>query len=260
MMACAGSLAGLMAGLMGVGGGIVIVPGLYFILTYMGYSDDWVMHVAIGTSLATIIPTGLSSSYAHWRRGSVDFSILRQWVPGIVLGVGVGGYLAGLLDGLLLQRVFAVILVGVSVLMFFGRPDIALRKSLPNFTAMVMIGVCVGALSALMGIGGATLSVPIMILCSVAAHKAIGTASAIGVAIAIPGTLSFMLIGWNVPGLPPLSLGYVSVPAMLAIIPFSVAFAPLGARLAHYLPVGMLRKVFGGFLCLIALRMLWAAG
>ncbi len=254
-----GGVAGFLAGLLGIGGGVVLVPGLYFGLKYMGFESDALMHVAVGTSLAVIIPTGLSSAHAHWKRGAVRFDLVKQIGPGILLGVLVGTVIAKYMPEEGMTMFFAFALSVLALVMVVNPARFSLFAEMPRRLWMAVSGVVIGVFSSLMGIGGATISVPWMALCRVPMHTAVGTASALGLVIAIPAALGFIVIGWSVQGLPPFSLGYINFLAWPLIIPASVLAAPWGARCAHSVSVDRLRRIFAGFLVFIALKMLWEA-
>lgn len=252
-----GGVAGFLAGLLGVGGGLVLVPGLYFGLTWLGFESPYLMHLAVGTSLAIIIPTGFSSARAHFRHGAVRIDLVRRIGPGIVLGVVMGTVIAGLLSGDGLKLVFAMAMAALAVLMMFDTGRFALAADVPGPPWSTLAGAGIGTLSALMGIGGATISVPYMTFCRVPMRQAVGTASALGLVIAIPAVVGFVLIGHGVTSLPPFSLGLVSLPALGMIAPAGMLAAPWGVRAAHCMPVAALRRIFAGFLVLVALRMLY---
>lgn len=255
-LAAIGGTAGFLAGLLGIGGGIVLVPGLYYTLTMLGYDPAHMMHVAVGTSLAVIVPTGFSSARAHWKRGAVDLSLVRRIGFGVVIGVVLGTLLAGQLSGTVMKAVFAVAIMGLALVMLSNPARYSLWDGVPGQPWAGLAGCFIGGLSTLMGIGGATISVPYMSLHKVPIRQAVGTAAALGLVISLPGMLGFVLIGWGERGLPPFSLGYVNGLAWLVIIPFSVGIAPLGARVAHTIPVDLLRRVFAVFMVIVALRML----
>ncbi len=254
-----GGVAGFLAGLLGIGGGVVLVPGLYFGLQYLGFESDALMHVAVGTSLAVIIPTGLSSARAHWKRGAVRLDLVKQIGPGILLGVVLGTVIAKHMPEEGMTLFFAFALSVLALVMVINPVRFSPFADMPRRLWMGFSGVVIGIFSSLMGIGGATISVPWMALCRVPMHTAVGTASALGLVIAIPAAIGFVIIGWSVPGLPPFSLGYINFLAWPLIIPASVVAAPWGARLAHSVSVDRLRKFFAGFLVVIALKMLWEA-
>lgn len=255
LLIVAAAAAGLLAGLLGVGGGIVIVPMLFWILTGLGFSPDVVMHLAVGTSLATIIPTSISSTRSHRRRGNVDEILLRLWAPGVFAGAAAGGFAAKFIDGEVLSGIFGVVAILVSLNMVTPRP-LHLRDAPPRgLLANSSLASVVGLFSALMGIGGGTLSVPILASFAVPILRAVGTASAFGLLIAAPAVVGFVWAGWDVPGLPPGSLGYVSLPAALVITPITVLLAPVGARIASSINQRALRLCFAVFLGITAVRM-----
>lgn len=253
-----GAVSGITAGLLGVGGGIVIVPVLFHLFTTMGIAEDVRMHVAVGTSLATIIATSTSSIRAHWRRGAVDPVLLRQWGPWIFVGVLTGTAVAGLVRGPLLSGVFATVALVVSVHMGLGSPRRVLSQTMPVGVGRAALAGSVGAVSAMMGIGGGTLSVPILTLFGYPIHRAVGSAAAIGFIIGVPGAIGFVISGFGVPDLPPFSMGYVNLLGLALILPTSMLLAPVGARLAHSLDTTKLRRVFAVFLAVTALRMFYA--
>lgn len=253
-----GCLGGFLAGLLGVGGGIVLVPGLYYIFTGLGLPAEHMMHVCVGTSLAIIVPTGLSSAMAHHKRGNVDLSLMKNLAMGIVVGVGLGTWLADRLSSDALQYIFAIAVLGLAGLMVVSlRKDIILSKHMPPQPWTSVGGGVVGFVSTLVGIGGATMNVPFMTMCKVPIHKAIGTSSALGLFISVPAALGFMYIGLGEAGRPPYSLGFVNIPAFLLIIPSSVILAKVGAHVAHKASVPMMRKVFAIFLVIVSLK-LWS--
>lgn len=254
-----GLAAGFMAGLLGIGGGAVLVPGLFFLFQTLGYPQDALMHLSVGTSLAIIIPTGLSSARAHFRRGAVRVDLMKHIGPGIVAGVAAGIHIAGILSGRELTFVFASALICFAALMQIP-PKVREDSSHTIGIAKGSIGgFGVGALSSLMGIGGATLNVPFMTLNGVGIRNAVATASALGPFIALPGTLGFIAIGWGEAGLPPFSLGYINLLAALLIAPLGVLAAPYGAAAAHKVSVTALRRIFSAFIVLVAGKMMWGA-
>ena len=257
LLLLAGAIAGVLAGLLGVGGGIVIVPALYHIFGYLGIDDAVRMHLAVGSSLATIIPTSIRSVRAHQKRGSFDRDLFRAWVPGIVAGVLLGTWLATLADFAQLTLVFASVALIVAVYMALGSPDHKLRDGLPPNPLNSIIAAVVGSISAMMGIGGGTLAVPILNLFGTPIHRSVGTAAGFGLVIAIPGTLGFIAGGWNNPALPPFSLGYVNWLGFAIIVPATVLTVPLGAHLAHSLSQTGLRRAFALFLGFTSLRMFY---
>lgn len=257
-LAATGAVAGVLAGLLGVGGGIVIVPVLSWMLTLISFPSEISQHLAVATSLATIIPTAISSARAHQKRGAVDFDVLRLWGPAIVVGALAGGVLSRFIGGDGLRLIFGYVALAVALNM--ASPwKLVIGPSLPT-SRLVNRGIAatIGLFSSLMGIGGGTLSVPSMTAFSMPIHRAVGTAAAMGLLIAVPGTLGFIWSGFGIAGLPPFSVGYVSLPAVLLIVPTTFLFAPFGAMLAHSLNQKYLRLAFALFLAVTAVRMLVA--
>ncbi|MFD1695373.1 sulfite exporter TauE/SafE family protein [Roseibium aestuarii] len=252
-----GVVAGIIAGLLGVGGGIVIVPVLYYMFSGLGLDPDVLMHVAVGTSLATIVATGYSSARAHWKRGSVDLDLLKRWWWSIAIGVIAGATLAGNISGGALTIIFGVVALLVSLNMLFRQNGSALAKHLPGSPFKELIGFVIGGISVMMGIGGGTLGVPILTLFNYPIRLAVGTAAAIGLIIAIPGALASMYFGLGEEGLPPFSIGYVNLIGFFLIIPASTYCAPLGARIAHAIDASKLKLVFALFLGFTGLRMIY---
>ncbi len=257
LLLAAGAVAGLTAGLLGVGGGIVIVPVLWHLFTALGIDEAVRMHVAVGTSLATIIATSVSSVRSHHKRGAVDFALLKSWGPWIFIGVIIGTALASHVRGPVLSAVFASVALIVSLHMGFAKPEWRLAPDLPKGPGRSLLAMVIGTISAMMGIGGGTLSVPILSLFGYPIHRAVGTAAAIGFIIGIPGALGFIYSGWGVAGLPPFSLGYISLLGFALIFPTSTLLAPYGARLAHGINTRNLKRVFAVFLGFTALRMFY---
>lgn len=255
LAAFSGVVGGIIAGLLGVGGGIVIVPILYFALTLTGMNPARTMQVAVGTSLATIVFTSLSSGLAHYRRGAMDIALIRRWVPWILLGVVIGSLIGGYVSGWVLVAVFATIALLVALDMILRKPtgDVEPRRfSTPVWT---VLGVFTGGISAMMGIGGGTVGVPILNFLGYDIRKAVGTSSAIGLLIGLPGAVIYAVTGLGQQGLPPLSLGYVNLYLAAIIIPLSTWMAVYGVRLAHSIDRRRLRMAFGIFLLLTSLRM-----
>lgn len=254
-----GVAAGFLAGLLGVGGGIILVPGLYFILEYLhprlGFDMAHVMHVCVGTSLAVIIPTGLSSALSHHKRGAVDMGLVRGIGIGICIGAVIASLAAKGIDGRVLKMVFATALVFMAGAMIVNPARFRLRDHLPAQPWPNIAGAIIGGLSGLIGIGGATLSVPYMTLHGVNMHKAVGSASALGLVIAVPAALGYVWIGLGVENLPPFSVGFVNILAWGCIIPTSILCAPLGARTAHRVSVKRLKIFFAVFMMIVALNM-----
>lgn len=252
-----GALAGILAGLLGIGGGLVIVPILYFCFTLQNIPHEVMMHLALGTSLASIIFTSISSFLAHHRRGAVRWDIFRRIVLGILVGTFAGSCIASMLPTNFLKGFFGVFLYYVAYQMLTGKKPKPSR-TIPGPVPMLGVGGGIGVFSALVGIGGGTLSVPFMTWCNIPIHTAIGTAAAIGLPIALSGTAGFIYNGLGTALLPEWSIGFIYLPALAGIVSMSVLTAPLGVRLAHSLPVDRLKKVFAILLFVVGSRMLWS--
>jgi uncharacterized membrane protein YfcA len=258
-LVAAGALGGLLAGLLGVGGGIIVVPALDLALTLAGVDASAALHVAVGTSMATIVPTSVSSSRSHARRGSIDLEVVRRWSLPIVLGALAGSLFASAVDARFLAGVFGIVAGLAALKMALPLDHVVLRKQLPGGVAGASLPAIIGAVSAMMGIGGGTLSVPAMTLCGEPVHKAVGTAALIGLWISVPATIGYLLAHPAGEVMPPWTVGSVSLPGFAVIAPVAWAMAPLGARLAHALDRRKLSAAFGVFLLLVAARMLYRA-
>ena len=250
-----GAFAGTLAGLFGVGGGLVIVPVLVFIFKGQGISEAVIIHLAVGTSLATIVFTAISSVRAHHKRGAVRWDVVRQLTPGIVIGALVGAVIADAMPASVLRIFFAVFELTVAALLWWNHQPAA-HRGLPGTPGMGIAGSVIGAVSSIVGIGGGTLTVPFLTWCNVHLRQAVATSSACGLPIALAGALGFVVMGWNELHLPAWATGYIYWPAFAGIGIASVLFAPLGAKLAHALPVATLRKFFALFLAVLGVRML----
>lgn len=252
-----GVAAGVIAGLLGVGGGIVVVPVLEWVFELLGVPADIRMHVAVGTSLAVIIPTSISSARAHHRRGAVDVSLARRWTPFIVIGCVIGVFIASRVGGPVLTGVFGTVALLVAVKMVLPLDQRTLTSDVPRNAITALIPTTIGTISTMMGIGGGSMTVPALTLMSEPIHRAVGTSALFGLVIAIPGTLGFVYAGWGNEMLPGGSLGFVNMIGFALIAPTTVLAAPLGARLAHALSRRQLSLLFGLFLLLISSRMIW---
>ena len=250
-----GVFAGFLAGLLGVGGGLVIVPVLALIFAAQHFPDGQIMHLALGTSLASILFTSVSSLRAHHAHGAVKWRVVRGITPGIIAGTLAGTVVAAQLSSLFLKVFFVVFLYYVATQMVLNiRPKPS--RELPGAAGMFGAGGVIGAVSSLVGIGGGTLSVPFMTWCNVKMHQAIGTSAAIGFPIAAAGAVGYIVNGWMLEMLPAHSLGFVYLPALAGLVVASVLTAPFGARLAHRLPVDRLKKFFALLLYVLGTRML----
>lgn len=251
-----GVIAGILAGLLGVGGGIVIVPVLYFLLQSFSVSPDSAMAIATATSLATIVPTAISSVRAHYQKGNVDMDILRWWSGFILLTAIAGSLLASELKGTALTTMFAVIAILVSINMLFRAGAPAIFNSLPGRLGQGIMASSVGLLSVMIGIGGGTLGVPMLNSCNISAHRSVGTAAAFGLLIALPGVLTLLLVGHEPSDAPIGNWGLISIPAFIAIVPLTVYFAPIGAKIGATLNQAQLKKAFAVALMITGGRML----
>jgi uncharacterized membrane protein YfcA len=250
-----GAFAGVVAGLLGVGGGLIIVPVLALVFTRAGFDAAIIMHLAVGTSLATIVFTSISSVRAHHQHGAVLWREFGRLTPGIIVGALLGALVADSMPTRQLRIFFAIFELTVATQMAFSILPHAARE-LPGRGGMFTAGGVIGAVSAIVGIGGGTLTVPFLVWCRVKMQNAVATSSACGLPIAIAGAVGFVLTGWNDDRLPEWSAGFVYLPAGLGIVLASVLTAPLGAKLAHRLPAPTLKKVFAGLLFVLGIRML----
>ena len=257
-MAATGLVSGTLAGLLGVGGGIVIVPVLFNVLPLFGIPEAVQMKLAVGTSLATIIPTSIQSARKHFAKGTMDVPLLRSLAPSIATGVLLGTALAIWLKGDALTLVFALVAVAVAVNMATTSAEWRLRESFPAGAPRHGIGGFIGTVSAMMGIGGGTVGVPILSAFGAPMRAAVATASAFGIIIAIPATIGFVWAGWGNAMLPPLSLGYVNLIGFALIVPTSMLAAPWGVKLAHTIPPLLLKRLFAAFLAVTSVRMIWS--
>ncbi len=255
-LAATGVFAGILAGLLGVGGGIVIVPVLFFLFQSFGVSPESAMLVATATSLATIVPTSISSIRSHNKKGNVDFDLLKRWAVFILMGVLIGSWLVTRIEGSMLAMLFGVIAVLSALNMLLRTGKSALYQKLPHRTGQTVMGVCIGFFSSMVGIGGGTISVPLLTLYNYPAHKAVGTAAAIGLIISLPGALTMLTLGSTPTDAPAGTFGLVNLFAFICIVPLTVLFAPVGASLAAKLDAVKLKKIFAFVLLFTGLRML----
>lgn len=251
-----GMFAGLMAGLFGIGGGLVVVPILMFLFTDLGLPKELIMLMAIATSLATIIPTGLSSTFAHHRFGAVLWQKVKRLAPGIFIGAVFGAAIANSISTDLLRYLFTGYLLYVGTQMALGKSPKPQQKNV-SLLVDAVISTLIGLISALLGIGGGSMTVPYMVYGGFHIHNAVAIASACGLPIAIAGTISYMLWGLQTVGLPQWSVGYVYLPSFVGVSLGGVITAPLGAKLAHKLPAKQLKRYFSVFLFAIAAKMIW---
>ena len=249
-----GCVVGFLAGLLGIGGGMTLVPILSALFAAQALAPEHTVHLALGTAMASIIFTSSASVRAHHKRGAVDWTVARRLAPGMVLGAALATLASGFISQRALALAFAAIVYAGAVQMLFGgRPSVA--RALPATPAMLAVGIAIGVICGLVSAGGAFLTVPFMLLCGVPVLAAIGTAAAIGIPVAVVGTVGFVASGWRVGGLPEATLGFVFLPALAALVVGSVLMAPVGARLAHRLPVATLKRIFALLLLALATRM-----
>ena len=250
-----GIFAGVVGGMLGLGGGIVIVPVLHFLFLQQEFPSSVLMHLAVTTSLATIIVTSVSATYAHHNKGAVLWPVVNRFAPGIVIGTAIGALIADSLSSDILRIAFAVFEILVAIQIWFELKPKA-QVSLPGTVGMVGSGTGIGLLSTLLGIGGGTLTVPYLLWCNINIRNAVAISSACGFPIAVAGTTALIIAGWDSTDLPPHAMSYLYWPAALIIIAMTVFFAPLGARLAHYLPVKTLKRFFSILLLVVGIKML----
>jgi len=260
VLMAAGVIAGFVAGLFGIGGGFVVVPALLLVFSFFGVDSEVLTHVAIGTSLATIIVTSSRSVHAHNKRGAVDIEIIKDWAPWLLIGVVGGIILAQYMDGRSLKWIFAigVFLMGLHFILPVLK-NVQISDEMPKGLTLAGLASFLGGFSALLGIGGGTIAILTMTMCGRPIHQAVGTAAGFGVIIALPGAIGFALLGQGVSELPLGSIGYVNLVAAMAITAMSFITAPLGARAAHALNAPALKRVFGVYLVATSGVVLWSS-
>lgn len=249
-----GAFAGVIAGLLGVGGGIVLVPAFFYMFRHLGYDGPQLMQVCIATSLATIMATSMRSVMAHHRKAAVDWAILRSWAPWIVLGASAGVLVAASLRSATLTAIFGALAMLAGLYMAFGREAWRLGQTMPAQPTRGILATVIGFLSVLMGIGGGTFGVPLMSLYNLPIHRAVATASGFGMVIAVPSVIGFLML--PVDQAPPYTLGAINIPAFLIVIGTTLLATPWGVRLAHAMNPKPLKRAFAVFLVLVALNML----
>ncbi|MEO0667123.1 MAG: sulfite exporter TauE/SafE family protein [Pseudomonadota bacterium] len=255
LLAIIGAFAGVLAGLLGVGGGIVLVPAFFYAFQTLGYDGPDLMQMCLATSLATIIVTSVRSVLSHNKKGAVDWDILRSWAPGIVVGAVLGMLVVAGLRSTTLQAIFGVLALIVGLYMGFGQASWRLGPAMPVGVRRLVLSPLMGFLSVLMGIGGGSFGVPLMSLFAVPIHRAVATAAGFGVVIAVPAVIGFLLTPIDGP-VPPWTLGAVNFAAFAVIIAMTLITTPWGVRLAHAMDPKPLKRVFSVFLILVALNML----
>lgn len=253
VLVAAGLVGGVVAGLFGVGGGTIIVPALFYAFEVLGVGGESNLHVAVGTSLLTIVATSWRSLGAHRLHGAVDEAVLKAWTPWVGFGALVGAGIAGVASMEGLAIVYGVCLIAIGLQLGLLPERFVIARDLPTGSVRRIVATTIGALSAMMGIGGGSFGGLTMTMCGRLIHQAVATASGFGLAIGAAATLGFVVFGWSADGRPPFSLGYVNVPAAIVMGLLTTAVAPFGARLAHRLDRRVLRRVFGGYMVLTAL-------
>ena len=253
-LAAAGACTGVLAGLFGVGGGTVIVPVLYEVFELYGVPDEIRMPLCVGTSLAVIVPTSISSFLGHYKKGAVDIGVLRAWTVPIIAGVGIGILMASVAKPILFKIVFIVVSLFLAVRLLAGKDTWRLGEGLPNAASMTGYGLIIGSSASLMGIGGGLVANVVLSLYKFPIHAAVATASGVGLIVSIPGALGYMATGWGQPNLPPLSLGYVSLIGFALLTPLSLVTVRYGVSLAHQLNKRQMELALSAYLILISLR------
>ncbi|GHF45151.1 UPF0721 transmembrane protein [Seohaeicola zhoushanensis] len=251
-----GAGAGVLAGLLGVGGGIVLVPAFFYAFQTLGYDGPQLMQMCLATSLATIIVTSLRSVASHNKKGAVDWEILRGWAPGIAIGAVAGVLVASSLRSATLQGIFGVLALVIGAYLGLGRSEWRLGQAMPKGPLRVLLSPLVGFLSVLMGIGGGSFGVPLMSLFNTPIHRAVATAAGFGVVIAVPSVIGFLMLDIDPAMRPPLTVGAVNGAAFLVVIAMTLITTPWGVKLAHAMDPKPLKRVFAVFLTLVALNML----
>jgi len=257
-LAAAGVVAGVLAGLFGIGGGAILVPVFYQVFGLLGIDDSVRMHLSVGTSLAIIVPTSVRSFLSHYRRGVSDTSLLRNWLLAVPLGAVLASVIAAYVGSETLRLIFAVIALAIAFRMIFNRASWRIGTDLPKNPLKWLVGVAIGVLSGLMGVGGGVLNNTFMTLYNRPIHQAVATSAGVGVLISIPGLFGYVWAGWGEAGLPPLSTGFINWIAVALIIPITLLVAPVGVALAHALDRRQLEAGFGIFMTLIALRFFYS--
>ncbi|TDE41241.1 sulfite exporter TauE/SafE family protein [Antarcticimicrobium sediminis] len=256
MLMVIGGFAGVLAGLLGVGGGIVLVPSFFYAFQTLGYGGPQLMQMCLATSLATIIVTSVRSVLSHNKKGAVVWPILRSWGPGIAMGAVLGVLVVASLRSSVLQGLFGVIGIVIGLYLGFGKSEWRLGEEMPKGIRRAIVSPIVGFLSVLMGIGGGSFGVPLMSLYNIPIHRAVATAAGFGVIIAVPSVAGFMLLSIDPANRPPFSVGAVNLPAFLVVIAMTLTTAPWGVKLAHAMDPKPLKRIFAVFLTLVALNML----
>ncbi len=251
-----GAFAGILAGLLGVGGGIVLVPAFFYTFSHLGYGSDELMRICLATSLATIIVTSARSVHSHNKKGAVDWEILKTWAPGIGIGAIVGVLAVAQLRSSALQGIFGVLGIFIGLWMAFSKSEWRIGDQMPSPPTRMVLSPIVGFLSVLMGIGGGSFGVPLMTLYGTPIHRAVATAAGFGALIAIPSVVAFLFVPISAEVRPPLTIGAVNLGAFAVVVCMTMITAPIGAKIAHSLNPKPLKRVFAMFLLLVAGNML----
>ena len=251
-----GLFVGFFAGLLGIGGGLILVTLMVYLFTVQGFPEDRILHIALGTSITSIVFTSISSLLAHHKHGAVRWDIVRVAVFGLIAGTLLGTLVADQLKTKYLA-IFFVMFVYYSAMQMFVNAKPKPSRQLPGRLGLNLASVLIGVLSALVGVGGGIMTIPLMSMCNVPMRNAIGTSAALGLPIAIAGTIGFIATGLGKDHLPPFSVGYVYLPALIGIVIGTLVTVPWGAKMAHTLPVSRLKKIFAVILFILATRMLW---
>jgi uncharacterized protein len=254
VLAAAGACTGVLAGLFGVGGGTIVVPVLYEVFGLYGMPDEIRMPLCIGTSLAVIVPTSISSFLGHYKKGAVNVGVLRLWIAPIVVGVCIGIFAASFAEPALFKITFIVVSLFLAVRLLAGKDNWKLGERLPNAAGMSGYGLIIGSSASLMGIGGGLVANVVLSLYRFPIHAAVATASGVGLIVSIPGALGYVVAGWGQPGLPPLSLGYVSVIGFALLTPLSLVTVRYGVSLAHQLNKSQMEMALSAYLIFISVR------
>jgi uncharacterized protein len=257
-LSIAGIIAGVLAGLFGIGGGTVLVPAFYEVFGAVNVPDDVRMHLALGSSMAIVVSTSIRSFTSHMKRGTPDTVLLQSWRFAVPLGVLVAALIVSSISSFGLRFVFAIVSVIVGMKLLLNRESWRLGDHLPDNPVRFAVGSFIGLVSTLMGIGGGVLNNTFMTLFGRSMHQAVGTSAGVGVLIAIPGLLGYMWAGWDRGGLPPFSTGFVNWMTVLLIIPLTLIVTPYGVSLAHALSKKTLERAFGTYMLIVAARFFWS--
>ncbi|MFO7581834.1 sulfite exporter TauE/SafE family protein [Guyparkeria sp.] len=255
LFAILGMVGGLAAGLLGIGGGLIMVPVLLMIFPTIGITGPHLVHIAIGTSLAAIVFASVTSVYSHHRHGGVLWNVFARFAPGMVIGAILGSMVAHYLPGGILKIVFGILEILVALQMAFGKTPPASRQ-LPGIVPLTGVSTTFGAIASIMGMGGGAMTTPFFLYCNITARNAIATSASLGLPTALFGSIGYIVTGWSAEGLPEMSAGYVYLPALAGIVVFSVLFAPIGAKLAQILPALTLKRIFSLVLMGLGIHMI----